>query len=260
MLAVMVSCRTWELQRVFLRSKFGFTPFVLVEYPGYFQKGVREWGIFTDVAATSQRDLEKWISKKYFNIEGLWKRNGRNMRERDVYDWIASGCQNSVSVEELMVANPDLYFAMSYIDSKTHKHKMREITSTDDWDRWLEDSGLVPTLFGLHAASRQDCRLNLPAPDPLFSPDREVILPVTDTKDPDTMYYYGTELGIDGEPQYLFTYNPSCAAVLSEEQAADVATVVERKELGEVLPFFDASDYERCALAEPVFPLATLTK
>ena len=100
----------WELQRIFLKSESGYTPLLFVDsiLRGIIFGKEREWTIFRGCAGFSKRDLLRevgWHMPQDKN-HTFWKNNGHALSYEEICNWIETGCDSAVTLEELLAANP----------------------------------------------------------------------------------------------------------------------------------------------------------
>ena len=232
----MLSRKFWELQRIFLKSEYGFTPLVLAHSTDDFDAAnPRRWIPFLGQLGVSERELVQNTSKAICSGGPYWHRNGVFQDDSDILEWIHSGCENSYTLEEILSQNPGVELL---VGKEHHPTQSESLRTTEDLDDWIEKSrSYVNKIICFSIAKR----LVLPREDPLFPKDRHVILQIDPFHIEDFKsfgYYGGSHKTLDGKIKPILVRQDWEAAVMSLNRATEVAISLNNLYISTVA-FFD---------------------
>lgn len=224
--------------RVFIRSNCGISPCILSgdnnvwEGYGNRQRRSRSWGIYGNRLGISGDDLREYIKPYLKGYNEHWVSNGKWVTDAGLIRWIESGIKHTVTVEDLIQANPELGYGgihcyvsvwskspgVTYHD--TQKMELSAyIKTTEDLDTWINQ---VNKFIAERPAPEYAC---FPIID--FGTDKRLIKRFGLSLDSGgkalikrgKMYFQEKTPGIYGGATYTFTADIRNATVMSYNEA-----------------------------------------
>ena len=197
----------WEFQRVFLKSTNGYVPVILansVMDAVHFQTNA-EWHLIDGMVNCTRREMLVAAGSypELLALHEFWTHNGLLLDSNTICQWIDTGCQFAVTIEEFLAVNPNTRCEAGLCheqEAKKTKIGMREIQTTQDLNNWLEETDTFSPLRYLNFVEKEHRRFKIPDPDRLVLPKKD---PLSDSVYMRTISYNG--LYFDG---FLYPETP----------------------------------------------------
>lgn len=133
-----------EFDRVFRRSAAGYTPLILLGDSSLREpkhgRIARSWTVFQRLLGVSQNGLLAATAPMLGCTQEHWKRGGTWVDDAGLIRWVRSGCQNAVSLEDLLKVNDRPGVACRLCGYGTPAVLSRVVRTTAELDGWIAEA------------------------------------------------------------------------------------------------------------------------